>query len=373
MIQVVSNCGLEYLNKMKDKMKPSFCLFLDRIEGLETMYEKTIDSIRLLIKDGIIPGASFSFINQNETMRHYMGNKQMAPYIERLKEETLYDMASLTKVIGTNTVLLKMKEEGLIDWDDALSQHLPEWQDTTVTLRHLLTHTSDINPFIPRRNELSKSELRQAVLSLSSGDKRGLEVVYTDIGTVLLGFMIEHSYQQPVQKVIEEQVLIPLGMKNSTFSPSNPKDVAPTEYRKDRGMIQGEVHDPKAFILQETCGSAGLFSTLCDTEKFVQMMLQQGKTEETFYLKASTIMSLLQDYTPLGNQGRSLGWDIKYNNHNGVPMLFHTGYTGTFILMDIVNREAFIFLSNRVHPMDNRIEYLEKRDEMISIYLNEKT
>lgn len=339
----------------------------------KVMYEQTRSSIHSLIEEGIIPGASFSFINKEETRRYYMGNKQMAPFIEPLKEDTLYDMASLTKVIGTNTVLLKMKEEGLIDWDDTLSQHLPEWQDDLVTLRHLLTHTSDINPFIPRRNELNKRELRKAILSLSSGNKRGLEVVYTDIGTVLLGFMIEHHYQQPVQEVIKETVLSPLGMKRSTFFPDHPKDVAPTEYRKDRGMIQGTVHDPKAFILQETCGSAGLFSTLDDTEIFVQMMLQQGLIGNHAYLKTSTILSLLNDYTPLGNQNRSLGWDIKYKTHRGEPMLFHTGYTGTFILMDLFHQEAFIFLSNRVHPIDNRTEYLEKRDEMIGIYLNEKT
>ena len=162
-------------------------------------------------------------------------------------------------------------------------------------------------------------------------------------------------------------------MKDSTFLPVNPKNCVPTEVHKKRGLIRGTTHDPKAFVLAEHAGNAGLFSNVYDLEKFVRMYLNEGNFHGKQLLEKTTIAALLQDQTPSGHEGRSLGWDLKYNRRTETPILFHTGYTGTFLLIDVLNQEAFIFLSNRVHPVDQRIAYVKARDQLIGIYLDEKS
>lgn len=283
---------------------------------------------------------------------------------------TLFDVASLTKVIGTTTIILKLVEKKHLQLEDTLHQHLPEFQDKHVTIRELLTHSSDINGFIPNRSNLNKTELRAALLALKSGAERGKSVVYTDTGTLLLGFLIEKMYHSPVQAVITKEVLEPLNMLSSSFNPSL-NNIAATENHPQRGLIIGSVHDPKAHVLGEICGSAGLFTNLADCLTFVSMILSGGHNYlGDSFLKADTIAALFCDQTPTGKDQRSLGWDLKYSRQ-GEPLLFHTGYTGTFILLSLKKEEAFIFLSNRVHPVDRRDHYLAKRDELLEIYLDE--
>lgn len=339
------------------------------------MYSQTIDFIEEMYQQKIIPGANYLFYKQGDLMKGTIGYKKIIPIKEKVTEDTLYDMASLTKVMMTNTLILKLMEEGKLSLDDLLIQHLPMWHESTVTLRHLLTHTSGINAYIKNRDELSAKELTEALLHLPVDPKKiGVEKVYTDTGTLLLGFMLEEIYGKDVQQLFTEFVLNPLDMKNSGFKLLDNNKCAPTEQSISRGMIVGEVHDPKAFKLKEHCGSAGLFSDINDTWKFVEMMLRKGKLPNgEVFLKNGTIDYLLQDHTPTKDLSRSIGWDLKYHYETKYPILFHTGYTGTFIMLDIISQEAFVFLSNRVHPVDNRDEYLKARDELLNIYQKEQT
>lgn len=336
------------------------------------MYPKTENFINLLVGEKKIPGVSYAFLSGSKKYKQVTGLKQMTPTEEQLKEGTLYDMASLTKVICTNSIILKMVEANRITIETPLHMYLPEFSDKEVTIRQLLTHTSGINPFISNRNKLNQKQLMSAILKLTSDETKGKVVKYTDTGTVLLGFLIEKMYEQPAHVVFQNEVLRPLNMKNSGFLVIDKQNAAPTEVTETRGLIQGEVHDPKAFVLKEHCGSAGLFSTLDDTILFVEMMLRKGKTASNHsFLKEETVMALLNDYTFGNRKKRSLGWDLIEKNNQ--IFLYHTGYTGTFILMDINQQEAFVFLSNRVHPVDKREEYLLIRDQLIEIYLNETT
>lgn len=339
------------------------------------MYSETIQFIEEMCEQRIIPGANYLFFKQENLKKGKVGYKQLIPTKVEVTEETLYDMASLTKVMMTNTLVLKLMEEGKLSVDDSLRQHLPRWHESTVTLRHLLTHTSGINAYIKNRDELSAKELIEALLHLPVDPKKiGVEKIYTDTGTLLLGFMLEEIYGKDVQQLFKEYVLNPLDMKNSGFKLSDNNKCAPTEQSISRGMIVGEVHDPKAFKLKEHCGSAGLFSDINDTWKFVEMMLRKGELSNgEVFLKKDTIDYLLQDHTPTKDLSRSIGWDLKYHFETKYPILFHTGYTGTFIMLDIISQEAFIFLSNRVHPVDKREKYLNARDELLNIYQKEQT
>lgn len=338
-------------------------------------YDQTIDFMNRLIDEEVMPGVSYAFIEATTIEKGLLGKKQVYPNTLELEEDTLYDMASLTKMIGTNSILLQLLENKQIEIDTPLNHYLPEWKDERVTIRHLLTHTSDINPYIPKRDQLNKRELRDAILSLKPGDRIGENVVYTDTGTILLGFMIEKLYRgKKIQEVMKDEVLTPLGMTDSCFLVEEPSKVAPTEVTTKRGVIKGSVHDPKAYVLGSSCGSAGLFSTLDDSIRFAQMMLHKGMLENGKRLfREETILGLLSDYTPNQSGKRSLGWDLIENGPEQPLSLYHTGYTGTFMILDIINKSAFIFLSNRVHPVDNKDHYLIKRECLIDIYQKEKT
>lgn len=338
------------------------------------MYPNTLKFIQQLIHEGTIPGAVFNIIDQNRMMQKALGSRQVLPVKEEMTSDTLFDIASLTKVVGTTTVILKLIENNHVAPTDTLKQHLTEFHDDSVTIQQLLTHTSGINSFIPNRDSLTADELISAYMKLPiDKEKQNAEVVYTDTGTILLGLMIEKHYQKPIQEVIQAEVLVPLNMKQSTFHPQEHSlPIAPTEYSFARGLIKGEVHDPKAACLQERCGSAGLFSTIRDLTNFVSMLFANGKTQNhQRFLNAQTLRLLTKNWNDDHLKPRTLGWDLLPTN-NQTHALFHTGYTGTFMIVDLETKQAFIFLSNRVHPLDNRPLYIARRDELIATYLSEK-
>lgn len=335
------------------------------------MYKKTKQKIEELVDEKVFPGASFSFITRGESEDYTIGNAQIIPKIEPLKASLLFDVASLTKVVCTTTVVLQLIEAGQIDIDAPFNTYYSAFEDGNITIRHLLTHTSDIQSFIENRDALSKDELIAAYNQLRPGVEIGNKVMYTDTGTILLGFMLEELLGKDVIEIFKERVLQPMEMTESSFLPKDFSKVVPTENHPIRGLIQGQTHDPKAFVLAEHAGNAGLFTNLNDLKKFTSMYMNEGLYQTTRIVEKDTVRSLLKDQTPSGKGHRSLGWDLK-DDLTGRPLLFHTGYTGTFLMIDLLEKEGFIFLSNRVHPADNRKEYIQKRDELIEIYLKEK-
>ncbi|MGX7148349.1 serine hydrolase domain-containing protein [Enterococcus ureasiticus] len=335
------------------------------------MYKKTKQKIKELIDERIFPGASFSFITEGESEDYTWGNAQIIPTVEPLERSLLFDVASLTKVVCTTTVVLQLKETGVINIDAPFKKYYPAFENEKITIRHLLTHTSDIQSYIENREALSKDELIAAYNQVQPGTNIGKKVAYTDTGTILLGFMLEELLGKEVIEIFKERVLQPMNMTESSFLPKDFSKIVPTENHPIRGLIRGQTHDPKAFVLAEHAGNAGLFTNLTDLKKFTAMYLNEGKYQTTRVLEKNTIRSLLDDQTPNQKGHRSLGWDLK-EDMSGRSILFHTGYTGTFLLIDPKEKEGFVFLSNRVHPVDKRAEYIEKRDELIEIYLKEK-
>lgn len=335
------------------------------------MYKKTKQKIHDLLLKGTFSGVSFSFMSDTYSEDYAWGKAQVIPTEERLTTDYLFDVASLTKVICTTTLILQLIETKVVALDQPLKVYYPDFKDEKVTIRHLLTHTADIHTYIPHRDCLSKEELRYAYNQLSSGELLGKEVSYTDTGMILLGFMLETLLNQELVTLFTDRVLFPLKMTESEFLPKKNNKIVPTENHSIRGLIKGETHDPKAFILAEHAGNAGLFTNIRDVKKFVQMFFNRGQVDGKRFLSDEIISLLLIDQTPSGIGGRSLGWDIR-RTLDKQPLLFHTGYTGTFLLLDLIEKEAFIFLSNRIHPIDDKENYLIERDELLEIYLAEK-
>ncbi|MGL9729001.1 serine hydrolase domain-containing protein [Enterococcus sp. DIV0756] len=337
------------------------------------MYPDTLQLIEEKMQEGVFPGAVVRFIESENDENYVLGNAQVEPTIVSMQEDFLFDVASLTKVVCTTTIMLKLKEAGKVSWDQSLHSLLPDFQNETITLRHLLTHTSDIQTYIPNRDQLNAQELRTAYLNLQPGEELGEVVKYTDAGTILLGFLIEKLYQKDVIDVFKQEVLQPLGMSDSLFLPQAPYDkIVPTEKLSDGTILKGMTHDPKARVLAEHAGNAGLFTNMKDLSKFAKMYLKLGRVSDMIYLHDKTVQELLCDQTPTGNGARSIGWDLKYSPLDRSPLLFHTGYTGTFLMLDVIKKSAFIFLSNRVHTEDHRASYVKHRDEILVCYLKER-
>lgn len=330
-------------------------------------FAQTMRQIEALVDQGVVPGVSYAIIEGPKVMTDVRGQAELVPQKVPLKANQLYDLASLTKVIGTTTIILRLLEKGRLSLRTKVHSLLPTFKDRRVTVLHLLTHTSGLTGYIPNRNQLSAAELKTALLTqLTVGPNFEKKVVYTDIGMLYLGWMIEAIYQRPIQDLIQEHVLTPLGMQSSTFNPDKALAV-PTELSSERGLIQGTVHDPKSAILQNHSGAAGLFAPLKDVVRFAQFQLGQLTVKQPPISQAS-VKSLYRDWTPQ-HLGRSLGWDLRFDPQDQQPLIYHTGFTGTFMLLDRKRQTGMIVLSNRIHPTADNPIFLERRDAIVAQFL----
>lgn len=241
------------------------------------MYPRTHERIQEMLDDKVFPGVVFAFIDGDKVQQYTTGVAATFPAVEPLWEGMLYDLASVTKVVVTTTLLLQLFEEGKLSFDQTVQSILPAFASPKVTIRHLLTNRSDINAYIKNRDGLSAEELRAAILQLEPGEKLGKAVKYTDTGFVIAGFIIEALTGKSVAENFEERIKQPLKMMKSTYFPADSMECTPTQLYPVRGLIRGTVHDPKAFVLGEHCGSAGLFATLSHMVRFSQMMLHEGE------------------------------------------------------------------------------------------------
>ncbi|WP_390409834.1 serine hydrolase domain-containing protein [Lacticaseibacillus jixiensis] len=317
---------------------------------------KTIENmLHQLVTKRMVPGVSYALMQGDCVQTEVFGASQWLPTKQVLRPGMVYDLASLTKVLGTTTVFLQALDAGLVFIDEPLRNHLPEFAPAT-TFGEALTHTSGLEGYIPHRDELSAQALRQALITTlkPTGPKT---VLYRDFNLLLVGWALENVYGAAIQDVITTRVLKPLHLASASFHP-NIDDCVPTTYHDSR-LLQGVVHDPKARILGAHAGSAGLFAGLADLIAFTQYAF--GQRQSAAWPKA--FAGLLRDYAG----GRSLGWDLR-QDRLGQLWLYHTGYTGGFWLLQPQSQQALIVLTNRVHPVVNA-DFLDARDEIVAQYL----
>lgn len=333
-------------------------------------YGQTLQQLNSLVTDKVVPGISYLIFDGQKKWSAVRGLAELQPTKEELRPGMLYDLASLTKVVGTVPVVAMLLQEGRLGIDDPVQKYLPEFNDPRPTIRNLLTHTSGITGYIPHRNELSATELKHAFLvDEHVNDTLNRQIYYADVNYLYLGWIIERLCQAPVQDVITQRVLQPLGMKTATFHPQ-PNQAVPTEIQPRRGLIRGQVHDPKGYILGNQCGCAGLFAGLSDLTIFSRQLIENNLGN---LLSSAMIDALFTDQTPIpGPHSRSLGWKLLHDPQDGHLLISHTGFTGTWLILDRQTDQGFIFLSNRVHPTAQNQEYLNRRDQIYATYLREK-
>lgn len=255
-----------------------------------------------------------------------------------VKPEAIYDVASVSKVLGVGTLLAFLMAEDDLDLDKPLKAYYPAIRDEAVTLRQLATHTSGVNPYIPNRDELDFNGLKQALQEVSFGDDKSF--LYSDVNIILLGFWLEDYFGQSLSQIFEGKIFKPWQMTQTSFGPV--AEAVPTL----EGQTDGQVHDPKAKVLQDHCGSAGLFSSMVDLKCFLE-----------HYLTDDFAKSLWQNYAE-GNWARSLVWNLDGQ------WLDHTGYTGPFVMVNRSQKQAVIFLTNRTYAYDDRPLWIAKRLEL---------
>lgn len=320
-----------------------------------------------MVTDGITPGASYGLIDGSRVIQGQVGCAAVAPEKLALWPHALYDLASVTKVVGTTTVALQLVKSGQLVLERPVHDYLPAFKPREVTVLNLMTHTSGLSGYIQNRGALLADELLAAILDLPiSYANLNHRVVYTDLGLILIGLIIEKLTGQPVQDVVTDRVLRPLALPYASFTP-DPQQTVPTVYSPATGLLRGIVHDPKGRVLGSRCGSAGLFASVNDLVRFGRFML--GQLDVPDVLDQATVAGLYRDWTPNHHLRRSFGWNLWRPLDHQQPLIFHTGYTGTLLMLDRAHQTGLVFLSNRVHPTVRNGSFLPARRRLIAAWL----
>ena len=329
----------------------------------ETVGAAVRQELEALVRAHVIWGFSLAFVDGERTEFSYhgvMGSR--APYDGRPVEAGLfYDLASLSKVVGTDSRILQMLQEGDQTMAAPVSRLLPRFKWKNITVGHLLLHNSGLPAEIPDKGRLTRDNILDRLYGTAPECGPGERFVYSDVGYILLGLIIREGAglkeQESLGESFRRHVFGPMKMDHTCFPvPEHKNRCVPTEETRKRGLICGEIHDSKAWLLGQS-GSAGLFSTLEDLAVFVRAYLTESDklfSRETFRLIRNTEQF-----------GRTYGWSREY----GRGTLYHTGFTGTSILMDCDGREGMILLTNRVHPTRDNTKFLEKRKELNQLWL----
>jgi uncharacterized protein YbbC (DUF1343 family)/CubicO group peptidase (beta-lactamase class C family) len=296
--------------------------------------------------------------------RKAYGKRALVPRPEAMTLDTIFDCASLTKVVATTSSLMKLFEEGRFRLNDKITDYIPEFQGgkSEITLRQLFTHFSGLQPDVPLAPPWTGYDTGiQLACTFKVGGPPATRWVYSDINFILLGELVHRLSGKMLDDYARENIFLPIGMKESMFQPpaSLVPRIAPTERWpvKTGTPLRGVVHDPTARNMGGVAGHAGLFSTADDLARFCQMMLNGGELEDVRLFGPLTVAKFTEPQTPPDQPIlRGLGWDIDspFSGNRGelfpIGSYGHTGFTGTSLWIDPLTQTYVILLANSVHP-----------------------
>lgn len=309
------------------------------------------------VADGLIPGA-VALVGCGDVWigPHATGWAATLPQRRPMTGSTLFDMASVTKVVVATTAALQLLESGVWRLDDPVHRFWPQFT-LPVTLRHLLTHTSGLAAWQPIYADGHGPEAyRRALQSLRLTHEPGERVIYSCLGFLVLTELIERITGQPLNRYADERIFGPLGMEESTFRPKDPGRCAATEVDPKSGEpLLGIVHDENARFRGGVSGNAGMFATAHDLGLFCRAMLQGGQLEGVQLLAPRTVAVATSDHTPHLTESRGLGWAVHAGRSQSADLFSrvafgHTGFTGTSVWLDPTTHLFVVLLTNRVHP-----------------------
>ena len=323
--------------------------------------------VRECVRREEIPGAVLLIGNRGKTLCHEAwGWAQLIPEKLPMTKDTLFDIASLTKIVGTWTGIAMLLQEGRLSLDDKLCDMLhhqkmhPSLRE--ITLWNLLTHTAGLIPFRHPSEELeTRKERIDELFMIPAERERGAQAVYSDLSFIYLGEILAEAMGEKQNFVVDE-ICNALGMYDTCYLPSKNAYCAATEVREGE-TIRGWVHDTTAHMLGGVAGHAGLFSTAADLGAFCAAILPptQHPAFREEWLKRS-----YENQTAHLGENRALGW-IAYVERPEGNIVGHTGFTGTSIWMDTASGDYVILLTNRVHPTRENRAHLKLRREVFKV------
>jgi uncharacterized protein YbbC (DUF1343 family) len=299
-----------------------------------------------------VPGAVYHLERGGKVYEKAYGKRALVPHEEAMTRDTIFDAASLTKVVATTPAIWLLIERGKIELDAPLNRYIAEARGD-VTIRHLLTHTSGLRPDLDLKEPWSGYGTAIAMAVREEPiNAPGYVFRYSDINFELLGEVVRRVSGEPLDVFAKREIFEPLGMRDTRFKPRRTKRIAPTEYA-DGVMLRGVVHDPTARRMGGVAGHAGLFTTAADLAKYARMLLRGGAP----IFKPATVEAMTGVQTPpnvLVRRAGGFDLDSGYSRPRGALFPLgsygHTGFTGTILWIDPASKTFYIFLSNRVHP-----------------------
>ncbi len=324
---------------------------------------KKLDAvIEQALKENKMPGAVLLVGRPGVVLhRHAYGNRAVSPKSEPMTVSTIFDLASLTKVVATTSSIMKLFEDGKIRLNDKVTDYLPLFQGgkSDITIRHLLTHFSGMRPDVDLKPEWSGYDTG---VNLALIDKPvaepGQRFIYSDINFILLGEIVRAVSGKPLDKFAHDEIFAPLGMTETWFNPPAALKgrIAPTENVNGQ-ILRGVVHDPTTRFMGGVAGHAGLFSTAADLRKFAEMMLGMGRRGNVKIFSPLTVKKFTEPQTPPHQpilRGFGYDMDSPFSANRGelfpIGSYGHTGFTGTSLWIDPVTKTYVILLANSVHP-----------------------
>jgi uncharacterized protein YbbC (DUF1343 family)/CubicO group peptidase (beta-lactamase class C family) len=333
-----------------DARRPAPAIRLNNVDGV----------IEQAIQDGSIPGAVLVVGHNGHVIyRKAYGNRALEPRREPMTLDTIFDLASLTKVIATTTAVMQLVEQGKVRLNDPVAKYLPEFAQNgkdDVTIRQLLTHYSGLAPDLDLKAPWEGKETAYRMgFAETPADPPGSRFSYSDINFIVLGALVERVSGESLDEYCQRHIFLPLKMSHTRFLPPAAwrAKIAPTQYDENEHMLRGVVHDPTARRMGGVAGHAGLFSTADDLAKFAQALLNGSGG----ILSPISIEKMTQpEQPPSAPVLRGFGWDIDspFSSNRGdllpIGSYGHTGFTGTSLWIDPTTQTYIILLTNAVHP-----------------------
>jgi CubicO group peptidase (beta-lactamase class C family) len=323
-----------------------------------TVLSVLMDSVR----DRIFPGAVAALISSTDEIYIPFGRDTYDPIARPISDESIFDVASLTKILATTPAIMQLVERKQLALHDRACHFVPQLRQRPkdqITVLQLLAHTAGFPGGEPLPRHLkTRDEIVESICSINLLYLPGTSRIYDDLGYILLGLIIESITGLTLDKYCQSEIFEPLGMSETMFVP--PKAllgrVVPTEIDADRGgLLRGIVHDERAYLMGGVAGHAGIFTTAHDLGKFSRSMMghDKGALAGTLSTASVTLMWSRQWQDSEGEYG--LGWDrLRPSYMNGIDdsdAVGHTGFTGVSVVISPKRDLAMILLSNRVHPV----------------------
>jgi beta-N-acetylhexosaminidase len=346
-------------------------------------FKQVDDVIESAISDTAFPGAVLLIAKDGEIIhKKAFGNFTYDYDSQPVNTNTIFDLASVSKVVATTTAAMICMDKGFFKLDDKVSKFIPEFAQNGkehVTIKNLLIHNSGLVSWKKFYETMTTGEeILNDIYSSKLEYKTGTKMLYSDWGMITLQKIIEKITGKSLDIFTKDEIFAPLGMTNTMYNPplELKHKIMPTEFDNYWRMrqLQGEVHDEAASLLNGVAGHAGLFSTAGDLAKFLQMLLQKGNYNGRQIIKPETVELFIKKDSELST--RALGWDTKSPKRSSAGTLYglrsygHTGYTGTSVWTDPDRNLFVVLLTNRVYPTRNNSKLIQVRPKLHDAVIN---